>query len=154
EKIIQAGGAPRIRSKKLTEPGSLAALSTIRLVDLTPELVTEWAKVEVVTRPTRARLALRLLRAFLNWCSRHSAYKAIVTGNAAQSRGARESLGKAKVKHDVLRSLYVCSSLQPLPGLARHVGSGKLKNLSNQVNFYNGILRTLLSTREIEKSEA
>ncbi|MBK6958593.1 MAG: tyrosine-type recombinase/integrase [Nitrosomonas sp.] len=103
EKIIQAGGAPRIRSKKLTEPGSLAALSTIRLVDLTPELVTEWARVEAETRPTRARLALRLLRAFLNWCSRHSAYKAIVTGNAAQSRDARESLGKAKVKHDVLQ---------------------------------------------------
>ena len=31
------------------------------------------------------------------------------------------------------RSLYVCSSPQPLSGLARHVGFGKLKNLSNQV---------------------
>jgi len=30
------------------------------------------------------------------------------------------------------RSLYVCSSLQPLSGLAQHVGCGKLKNLSNQ----------------------
>jgi hypothetical protein len=30
-------------------------------------------------------------------------------------------------------SLYVCSSLQPLPGLAQHAGFGKLKNLSNQV---------------------
>jgi hypothetical protein len=30
-------------------------------------------------------------------------------------------------------SLYVCSSLQPLPGLAQRVGFGKLKNLSNQV---------------------
>jgi len=31
------------------------------------------------------------------------------------------------------RFLCVCSSLQQLPGLARHVGFGKLKNLSNQV---------------------
>lgn len=103
EKIMQAGGVQRTRSKKLTEPGSLAALSTIRLVDLTPEIVTEWAKAEAVIRPTRARLALRLLRAFLNWCGRHSTYKTIVTSNSAQNNEARESLGKAKVKHDVLQ---------------------------------------------------
>ena len=103
DKVMQAGGNTRKRSKKLTEPGSLASLATIRLVDLTPEMVTEWAKVEAVTRPTRARLALRLLRAFLNWCGRHSTYKAIVTSNPAQNNDARESLGKAKVKHDVLQ---------------------------------------------------
>lgn len=103
EKIMQAGGDSRARSKKLTEPGSLAALAEIRLVDLTPELVTEWARVEALTRPTRARLALRLLRAFLNWCGRHSAYKAIVTSNPAQNNDARELLGRPKVKHDVLQ---------------------------------------------------
>jgi integrase len=103
EKVMQAGGEKRARSHKLTEPGNLASLATVRLVDLTPELVTEWAKVEAVTRPARARLALRLLRAFLFWCARHPAYKAIVTSNAAQSKDARESLGKAKAKHDVLQ---------------------------------------------------
>ena len=103
EKVMQAGGDPRKRSKKLTEPGSLASLTKIRLVDLTPELVTEWAQAEAVTRPTRARLALRLLRAFLNWCGRHSTYKAIVTSNPAQNNDAKERLGKAKVKHDVLQ---------------------------------------------------
>ncbi|MBS0497057.1 MAG: integrase family protein [Proteobacteria bacterium] len=103
EKVMQAGGDPRKRSKKLTEPGSLASLAKIRLVDLTPELVTEWAQAEAVTRPTRARLALRLLRAFLNWCGRHSTYKAIVTSNPAQNNDAKERLGKAKVKHDVLQ---------------------------------------------------
>jgi integrase len=103
DKVMQAGGDTRKRSKKLTEPGSLATLAKIRLVDLTPELVTEWAQTEAMTRPTRARLALRLLRAFLNWCGRHSTYKAIVTSNPAQNNDARESLGKAKVKHDVLQ---------------------------------------------------
>lgn len=103
EKIMQAGGEPRARSKKLTEPGSLAALAEIRLVDLTPELVTEWAQAEALTRPTRARLALRLLRAFLNWCGRHSTYRAIVTSNPAQNHDARELLGRPKVKHDVLQ---------------------------------------------------
>jgi len=103
EKVMQAGGDTRKRSHKLTEPGNLASLATVRLVDLTPELVTEWAKIEAVTRPTRARLALRLLRAFLFWCARHPTYKAIVTSNAAQCKDARESLGKPKAKHDVLQ---------------------------------------------------
>ncbi len=103
QKIMQAGGEKRTRSNKLTEPGSLASLAKIRLVNLTPELVTEWAQAEALIRPTRARLALRLLRAFLNWCGRHSMYKAIVTSNPAQNNDARESLGKAKVKHDVLQ---------------------------------------------------
>jgi len=101
--VMQAGGAKRKRSIKLTEAGSLASLASIRLVDLTPERVTEWAKDEATKRPTRARLALRLLRAFLFWCARHPTYKAIVTSNAAQSKDARESLGKATVKHDVLQ---------------------------------------------------
>lgn len=39
------------------------------------------------------------------------------------------STGASILKH----SLCVCSSPQPLSGLARHVGFGKLKNLSNQV---------------------
>ena len=103
EKVMQAGGAKRTRSHKLTEPGNLATLATVRLIDLTPERVTEWAKDEATKRPTRARLALRLLRAFLFWCARHPTYKAIVTTNAAQSKDARESLGKATVKHDVLQ---------------------------------------------------
>ncbi len=102
-KVMQAGGDTRKRSKKLTEPGNLASLAAVRLVDLTPERVTEWAKVEAVTRPTRARLALRILRAFLFWCARHPTYKSIVIGNAAQSKDARESLGKPKAKHDVLQ---------------------------------------------------
>jgi integrase len=103
EKMIHAGGEKRTRSNKLTEPGALASLAKVNLIELTPERVTEWAKVEAATRPTQARLALRLLRAFLFWCARHPTYRAIVTSNSAQSKEARESLGKAKAKHDVLQ---------------------------------------------------
>ncbi len=102
-KAMQAGGKQRTRSPKLTMPGTLASLAAVRLVDLTPDRLAEWAKVESTKRPTRARLALRLLKAFLFWCARHPTYKAIITTNAAQSRDARESLGKAKPKNDVLQ---------------------------------------------------
>lgn len=103
EWMIHAGGEKRTRSPKLTIPGPLASLALVRLVDLTPERVEAWAKVEAKTRATRARLALRLLKACLNWCAAHSAYAEVSKSNAAKSAKARESLGKAKVKSDVLQ---------------------------------------------------
>ncbi len=100
---MHAGGTTRRRSKELTVPGVLASLSDTCLAELTNERVEEWARVESLKRPTRARLALRLLKAFLFWCSRHSTYKEVVTTNAAQSKAARENLGKPKTKDDVLQ---------------------------------------------------
>lgn len=102
-KIIQLGGGKRSRSPKLTEPGPLASLADVPLNDLTPVRVEAWARFEVIKRPTYARLALRLLKACLNWCAAHLVYGAIVTTNAAKSSKARESLGKDKKKHDVLQ---------------------------------------------------
>lgn len=102
-KAMQAGGEKRIRSHKLTEPGALATLASVRLVDLTPALMTEWAKVEGAKRPARARNARTLLSTFLNWCAAHSTYGAIVTSNAAQSKEAKKHLGKPKAKNDALQ---------------------------------------------------
>ncbi len=106
---MHAGGVARQRSDKKTIPGTLASLGNIRLVDLTPERVEEWARVEAVKRPARARLSLRLLKAFLSWCSRHPTYKAIITTNSAQSREAREILGKPKTKNDVIQREQLAS---------------------------------------------
>ncbi len=100
---MHVGGVTRKRSSKKTTPGALAALANIRLVDITSERVEEWARAEVMKRPARARLSLKLLKAFLFWCARHPTYKATVTTNAAQSKEAREILGKPKVKNDVLQ---------------------------------------------------
>jgi hypothetical protein len=67
------------------------------------EIVADWAEVEEKRRPTSARLSLGLLRAFQFWCAEHPLYKELVTSNAARSKSARESLGKPKVKNDVLQ---------------------------------------------------
>ncbi len=90
---MHAGGVIRKRSGKKTIPGTLAALGNILLVNLTTEKVEEWARMEVMQRPARARLSLRLLQAFFFCCTRHPSYKAFVTAYAAQSREAREILG-------------------------------------------------------------
>ncbi|MDO9011207.1 MAG: integrase family protein [Gallionella sp.] len=100
---MQAGGVKRTRSHKLTAPGALASLATVRLIDLTPELVTEWAKVEGKKRPGRARLASRLLTVFLTWCAEYPAYRDIVKSNPAKNKAAREILGKPQRKNDALQ---------------------------------------------------
>jgi len=102
-RAMQAGGNKRTRSPKLTTPGALASLATVRLVDLTPELIKEWAKVEGAKRPARARNARTLLSTFLNWCAAHPTYKLIVTSNPAQNKDAKKLLGKAKAKNDALQ---------------------------------------------------
>ncbi len=101
--IIQAGGEKRIRSRKETEAGPLASMVSERLVDLTSERIEAWAKVEAKVRPSSARLAWRLLKACMNWCAAHKTYSEIVTVNPTKSAKARESLGKAKVRHDVIQ---------------------------------------------------
>lgn len=101
-KMVHPGGAKRYRSKKLTVPGSLALFIDINLKDITSDQLNQWAQKEV-SRPTQARLAMRLIRAFFNWCSEHPIYSKIVTTNAAKNKSIREILGKPTVKNDVLQ---------------------------------------------------
>jgi integrase len=102
-RLSAAGGIPRKRGEGLTIAGPLHSLMAVRLVDLTPALVTKWAEHETKTRPTPARLSWRLLRAFLTWCTEQDAYAPLVSGNAAKTRKTREALGKAGVKRDALQ---------------------------------------------------
>jgi integrase len=104
---IKAGGVPsQKRGGKfaLTQPGPLASLVPVRMVDLTQARIETWAAQEGKTRPTSARLAWRLLKVFLTWCSEQPNYAALVAGsNPAKTQKAREALGKAGVKADVLQ---------------------------------------------------
>ena len=119
EKAMQAGGEKRTRSKMLTAPGALASLATVRLVDITPELLAEWAKVEGVKRPARTRNARTLFSTFLNWCAAHPTYKAIVTSNAAQSKDVKKHISKAKPKNDALQ----CEQLPAWFAAVKQIGN-------------------------------
>jgi integrase len=100
----EPGGTPRKRGAGLTIPGPLHSLMDLRLIDLSASKVTAWAERETLTRPTRARLAWRLLRAFLTWCTEQPEYAPLVTGvNAAKTKKTREALGRAGVKRDALQ---------------------------------------------------
>ena len=103
----KAGGLPSGRrggGKKLTQPGPLAALMPLALRDLDAAAIEAWAAKEGQTRPSSARLAWRLLTVFLTWCGEQPAYATLVPDkNPGKTRRARESLGKAAAKSDVLQ---------------------------------------------------
>lgn len=93
----------RGQTDRKTQPGPLASLMPMRLSALDTAAVDQWAANEGKTRPSSARLAWRLLTVFLTWCAEQPQFAVVVPPqNPAKSRKARESLGKAGVKSDVL----------------------------------------------------
>ena len=103
----KAGGLPSGRrggGKKLTQPGPLAALMPLALRALDQPTIEAWAAKEGLTRPSSARLAWRLLTVFLTWCAEQPAYTSLLPAkNPAKTKKAREALGKAGTKKDVLQ---------------------------------------------------
>jgi integrase len=101
--LSSGGGVPRKRGAGKTIAGPLHTLLALSLRDMTPAQVQAWAAREAKTRPTQARLAWRLLRAFLSWCNEEADYAPALAGvNAAKNKKARDSLGKPQVKQDAL----------------------------------------------------
>ena len=103
----KVGGLPSGRrggGKQLTKPGPLAALMPLALKDLDQATIEAWAADEGKTRASSARLAWRLLTVFLTWCGEQPAYAALLPAkNPAKTKKAREALGKAGTKSDVLQ---------------------------------------------------
>jgi integrase len=103
----KAGGKPSkrgTRGRGVTIAGPLHPLMSKRLCDLNKETIEAWAGMEAKTRPTAARLAWRLLKVFLGWCSEHKEYATIVPlTNPAKTNKTREAFGKAQTKTDVLQ---------------------------------------------------
>lgn len=103
----KAGGLPSGRrggGKQLTKPGPLAVLMPLALKNLSQPTIEAWAASEGKARPSSARLAWRLLTVFLTWCGEHPTYAALLPDkNPAKTKKAREALGKAGTKSDVLQ---------------------------------------------------
>lgn len=100
--LAQAGGEKRKRGKGETVAGPLYALMTLPLSSLGPDEVERWAATEGATRPTRARLGMRCLKAFLRWAASEPRYRSVVAGDQAITKRARERLGRSEAKQGCL----------------------------------------------------
>ena len=98
--VVTPGGEVRKRiPNKTTIPGPLHPLMGLRLAELDAKTIEALAKREAQTRPARLRLALRLLKGFLNWAAAegHELDSGVIL-----SRKAREIAGRPGVKDDAL----------------------------------------------------
>lgn len=106
ERLSRPGGVAMnrgTRGRGVTIHGPLCPLMALALRDLTAPTIEAWAAHEAKTRPTAARLAWRLLRAFLTWCHEHAVLsQVVVSANPAKTRKTREALGKPQAKKDAL----------------------------------------------------
>lgn len=106
-KVSATGGELRTRGKRpnesdKTQAGILIPLLKLPLNKIDSARVEAWLKAEVSKRPTHARLAYTLLRAFINWCSETTEYKDQTNSDACDSKRIRSTLPKKKAKTDCL----------------------------------------------------
>ena len=113
-----------------TKAGPLASLLDLRMTDLTSDRIQDWALVEGKLRPASARLAWRLLTVFLTWCSEQKEYAMLLpTQNPAKTKKAREVLGKANKKADVLQRGQLAAWFSAVRQLQNPVISAYLQTL-------------------------
>ena len=100
-KLAQAGGQPIKRRQGVTKEGPLFPILQEKTSELSTDTIEKWLKKEVKSRPSSAALALRMLRAFINWCSIHQTYGTIITSDII-TRKTKKIPPKAKAKNDSL----------------------------------------------------
>lgn len=125
--LAHTGGEVRKRSDKKTVPGPLAQFMSMRLADLDSPLVEAWAAKEGVKRPTRARLALRVVKAFLNWCQEEEAFAAAAKPEAVRGKRVREKLGAPVKREAVLQREQLAAWFEAVQALSNPVISAYLQ---------------------------
>ena len=88
-----------------------------------------WLEEEAARRPTHARLAFGLLRAFLNWCSDRPEYRDQIHADACTPRAARESLPKKAAKDDCLQREQLATWFEQVRQIPNPVISAYLQTL-------------------------
>ncbi len=126
ENVAKEGGKKRTRGRRpgeseLTQPGALRCLLLKPLSAIDADTIREWLQTEATRRPTHARLAFGLLRAFLNWCSDRKEYRDMVHVDACAARIAKDTLPKKAAKDDCLQRQQLKTWFE------------KVKNISNPV---------------------
>ncbi|MBK9783392.1 MAG: integrase family protein [Betaproteobacteria bacterium] len=123
-KVSKEGGEPRTRGRRPGEsdktlPGILRPLLLLPLEQIDADRVQSWLHEEAAKRPTHARLAFGLLRAFLNWCSDSPKHRDCTHSDACTARLAKNELPKKAAKND-------CMQREQLPawfGAVRRIGN-------------------------------
>jgi len=91
---------------QITQDGILRTLLSLPISEINRETILKWIKKEVNIRPTRVRLALALLKAFISWTNYETKYKGIIDKDCCD--GLTRELPPKKVKEDCLQKEQLC----------------------------------------------
>lgn len=127
--LAQRGGEPRKRSKKLTKPGPLSALLDTPLLELDKVSIKHWAEKEAKVRSSSARLAVRLLKAFLHWLGEQPEFEGRVDATVASGKRLNEILGKAPARRNALRKEQLSEWFKHVRAIPNRVISAYLQCL-------------------------
>ncbi|WP_447903771.1 tyrosine-type recombinase/integrase [Pseudomonas serbica] len=127
--LAKAGGEKRKRGAGETVAGPLHSLMGLPLSALSGEALERWAAQEGATRPTRARLAMRCLKAFLRWAADEPKYRAVVAGDQAITKRAKDRLGRAEAKQGCLLKEQLPAWFAAVRGIDNIVISAYLQTL-------------------------
>lgn len=104
ENLSQAGGEQRKRSNEKTKAGVLNPLMSMRMSDITADVLLDWQKIEASTRANNARQGFEMFRAFWRWCAIRPEYSKIMDVNAVEGKELRDEVPSRKSKRfDVLQ---------------------------------------------------
>ena len=123
------GGRQRKRAEGKTIVGPLRPLLARPLAEIDAAAVQAWVTRETKTRPARALLGFRLLRAFLNWCAESDGYRLMAQPDACHSKKTREKLGKPAAKTDSLQREQLADWFKALRCDANPVAAAYLQSL-------------------------
>ncbi len=140
-KLSKPGGEPQKRGKGKTQPGALTPLLPLNLADVDSHIVRQWLQKEAGNRPTQARLAFALLRAFLHWCDDQPNYQRLATPDACSNRLAKQILPRKGVKVDCLQREQLPAWFEAVQKIHNPVISAYL-----QILLFTGARRGELST--------
>lgn len=134
ETVAKEGGEKRTRGRRkgepdTTQPGALRPLLALPLSQIDPDHVRAWLQDESAKRPTHARLAFGLLRAFLNWCANRPEYRTQTDADACASRLARDELPKKASKDDCMQREQLKLWFEHVHALPNPVQSAYLRSL-------------------------
>ena len=123
------GGMQRRRAASKTIAGPLRTLLVRPLAEIDTAAVQSWVTRETKTRPARALLGFRLLRAFLNWCAETDDYRLMAQPDACRSKKTREKLGKPTAKTDSLQREQLAEWFKAVRADPNPVASAYLQTL-------------------------
>jgi integrase len=92
ENLAQKGGESKTRGKGLTKQGVLYPILTMKMGDISADVLIEWQKDEAKKRANKARQGFEAFRTFWRWCAQNPEYKKIIDVDAVDVRGLRDEV--------------------------------------------------------------